>query len=384
MRSGAARMLLFCSLGAGLLMAGAAARLRALPQPAAGSAQQVPPRVAEQLGRLAALQGEQRKLLEELAVAAGQEDRPVCMDKNDACPTWVPCCPGGDGVGASCGPADCSAPGKPGHLCEGLFTRDNCQVTCGTCPAGSRPVERPAPPTPAPPPGRLPELLAIWEELGVNKGPIDGMDGARWRCIHENKPRALTLTGVVSPEEAKSLIEISRPDMRPSTVVHPGNQSEGRDSVRTSSGMWLTSPEQLAHPARAKLVRAMSRATHVPEQHFEQIQILHYEPGQYYVHHGDWFEPHMKDQLSRGGQRIATGILFLNTVPEGGGGETKLVWARPEPITVRPIVGNALIFYDVDRKWRGDRYSEHEAIPPKPGNEKWVAITWMREGSFSL
>eukprot|EP01065_Artemidia_motanka_P046105 TRINITY_DN6908_c0_g1_i1.p2 TRINITY_DN6908_c0_g1~~TRINITY_DN6908_c0_g1_i1.p2 ORF type:complete len:379 (+),score=86.04 TRINITY_DN6908_c0_g1_i1:73-1209(+) len=338
--------------------------------------------VSVALRRVSDMQKEQRKLLES-ALAAEDRKHPPCFDKHEQCPKWKPCCPGADGMGSSCGAADCSAPGvKP---CEGAYTKDHCQVTCGTCPAGTRPVPMPAPPTPAPPADRPAELLALWEKPEANgkmSGTLEALPDVSWKVVNKELPRAVYLTNVLTPEEATALVEVSRADLRRSTVVHPGNQTIGEDTVRTSSGMWLTKPEQLAHPSRHKLIRAMSAAVELPEENFEMVQILRYEPGQYYVHHSDWFESHMKDQLGTMGQRVATGICFLNTVAEGGGGHTKLVWAKPEPVSVRPQIGDALVFYDVDRKWRGDRHSEHEAVPPKPGHEKWVAITWIRERKF--
>eukprot|EP00659_Diplonema_papillatum_P011063 gene11063-17001_t len=91
----------------------------------------------------------------------------------------------------------------------------------------------------------------------------------------------------------------------------------------------------------------------------------------------DYFESHMLKYVGAG-NRVATSIVFLNNLHEGEGGGTKLVYAKPEPVLVTPKTGTGILFYNVKRNQMVDRSSEHEAIPPKEGFEKWVAILWIR------
>lgn len=143
----------------------------------------------------------------------------------------------------------------------------------------------------------------------------------------------LYLESVLSREDARTLIEHARGQMQRSTVVDAKNASNLlTQSILTSSGMWMQSPQQVAHPTVVKLCGAMSAATQFPLPHFEFVQILRYEPGQYYRHHTDFFDFDMP-QMEHG-QRIATGIAFLTTVPDGGGGAFRLPYAKPAPFGV--------------------------------------------------
>lgn len=48
----------------------------------------------------------------------------------------------------------------------------------------------------------------------------------------------------------------------------------------------------------------------------EDIQVLRYEPGQKYDPHYDYFSD--KENIARGGHRIATVLMYLTDVEKGG------------------------------------------------------------------
>ncbi|GMH42454.1 hypothetical protein BSKO_10373 [Bryopsis sp. KO-2023] len=59
--------------------------------------------------------------------------------------------------------------------------------------------------------------------------------------------------------------------------------------------------------------------TRLPKENQESMQVLHYEIGQKYDSHWDWFkeQPQFKEEL-HGGNRIATVVMYLKDVEEGG------------------------------------------------------------------
>ena len=77
----------------------------------------------------------------------------------------------------------------------------------------------------------------------------------------------------------------------------------------------------------------------------------------------------------RGGQRVATIVMYLNT-PEAGGA-TIFPDVR---LAVSPIKGNA-VFFSYDRP-HPMTHTLHGGAPVKAG-EKWVATKWLREGVFT-
>jgi len=112
-------------------------------------------------------------------------------------------------------------------------------------------------------------------------------------------------------------------------------------------------------------------------QNGEGLQVLHYQPGAEYKPHYDYFDPVHPGSapiLKRGGQRVATILMYLNT-PKKGGGTT-----FPDVgFEVAPIKGNA-VFFSYDRAHVNTK-SLHGGAPVIEG-EKWVATKWLREREF--
>ncbi|MFY7983000.1 MAG: 2OG-Fe(II) oxygenase, partial [Burkholderiaceae bacterium] len=79
--------------------------------------------------------------------------------------------------------------------------------------------------------------------------------------------------------------------------------------------------------------------------------------------------------IQRGGQRVATLVMYLNTPTRGGGTTFPDVG-----LEVAPIKGNA-VFFSYDRPHPLTK-TLHAGAPVEDG-EKWVATKWLREGVFT-
>ncbi|MGZ5781611.1 MAG: prolyl hydroxylase family protein, partial [Burkholderiaceae bacterium] len=76
------------------------------------------------------------------------------------------------------------------------------------------------------------------------------------------------------------------------------------------------------------------------------------------------------------GQRVATLILYLNDVEEGG--ETEF----PEiGLKIIPKAGNALYFAYMNSSSQPDPLTLHAGRPVLKG-EKWIATRWVRERAY--
>jgi prolyl 4-hydroxylase len=116
----------------------------------------------------------------------------------------------------------------------------------------------------------------------------------------------------------------------------------------------------------------LAKLLDLPVEHGEGLQVLHYLPGQEYEPHYDWFDPTQPGYAAvtaRGGQRIASVVMYLNTPEEGGGTAFPNVG-----LTVTAQTGSAVYFaYE-----GGDTSSLHAGLPVIRG-EKWIATKWLRE-----
>lgn len=186
-----------------------------------------------------------------------------------------------------------------------------------------------------------------------------------------DKPVLRVLDGLLTGEECDELIALARPRLARALTIDPsgGHQVDHR---RTSVGMFFRLGEL---PLVAQIEQRIAELFDIPVSHGEGLQILHYLPGQEYQPHFDWFDPAQPGYstvTARGGQRIASVVMYLNT-PEAGGGT-----AFPTAgLTVTALRGSAVYFaYE-----GGDASSLHAGLPVLHG-EKWIATKWLRERPY--
>lgn len=114
----------------------------------------------------------------------------------------------------------------------------------------------------------------------------------------------------------------------------------------------------------------ISKLIGIPDTNAERLQLLQYEPGQYYTTHHDMIQ-YQADQ--QGGHRILTVYIYLNDVEEGGG----TMFDELDELTVMPKRGRILIWpsvYDEDpfeKDWR----TSHQALEVIRGI-KYGANAW--------
>jgi prolyl 4-hydroxylase len=187
-------------------------------------------------------------------------------------------------------------------------------------------------------------------------------------------PRLIVLGGLLSDDECEQMIAHAMPRLTRSETVHnPTGGSEVHQS-RTSDGMFF---ERGEHPVCLRIEQRIAALLNWPLENGEGLQVLRYRPGAEYKAHHDYFDPAQPGTptiLQRGGQRVGTVIMYLNTVPKGGG------TAFPDVgVEVAPVRGNA-VFFSYDRPHIVTR-TLHAGTPVVEG-EKWVATKWLREREF--
>ncbi|WP_348683154.1 2OG-Fe(II) oxygenase [Acidovorax soli] len=188
------------------------------------------------------------------------------------------------------------------------------------------------------------------------------------------QPRIVVFGNLLSPEECDALIAGATPRMARSLTVATQTGGEEVNDDRTSDGMFFQRGES---PLIARIEARIARLLHWPVGNGEGLQVLHYRPGAEYKPHYDYFdpgEPGTPTIVRRGGQRLGTLVMYLNT-PEKGGATI-----FPEAqIEVAPQRGNA-VFFSYARPDPSTR-TLHGGAPVIAG-DKWIATKWLREREF--
>ena len=187
-------------------------------------------------------------------------------------------------------------------------------------------------------------------------------------------PRVVVFGNLLSPEECEALIAAAAPRMARSLTVATQTGGEEVNDDRTSQGMFFQRGES---PLVQRIEERIARLLNWPLENGEGLQVLHYRPGAEYKPHYDYFdpaEPGTPTVIQRGGQRVGTLVMYLNT-PEQGGGTT----FPDAQIEVAPQRGNA-VFFSYERPAPSTR-TLHGGAPVLAG-DKWIATKWLREREF--
>lgn len=187
-------------------------------------------------------------------------------------------------------------------------------------------------------------------------------------------PRMAVFGQFLTEEECDALIDAARPRMQRSLTVQTVTGGEELNADRTSNGMFFRRGES---EVVARVEARIARLLNWPVENGEGLQVLQYRPGAEYKPHYDYFdpsEPGTANIVRRGGQRVATVVMYLNDPVRGGGTTFPDVG-----LEVAPQRGNA-VYFSYDRPHPATR-TLHGGAPVLEG-EKWVATKWLREREF--
>lgn len=188
------------------------------------------------------------------------------------------------------------------------------------------------------------------------------------------EPHVVVFGNLLSDEECDALIAAAKPRMVRSMTVATQTGGEEVHVDRTSMGMFFERGEnEVVKRVEARIAKLLNW----PVEHGEGLQILHYKPGAEYKPHYDYFDPNEPGTpkiVQRGGQRVATLIMYL-AEPERGGGTT-----FPDiKLEVAPKRGHG-VFFSYARP-HPSTLTLHGGAPVLQG-EKWIATKWLRERVF--
>jgi hypothetical protein len=172
------------------------------------------------------------------------------------------------------------------------------------------------------------------------------------------------------------------------TAVHELAQSGtfggGMTSQARTSTTWFVAYQRV--PTFLAKVSALLGIDNL--HRFEEPQLVRYQPGQYFNWHYDAVPTNL---LVNGGQRVATLLVYLNDVPQGGrtafrdlraGGSDET--GAPLRLAVAPKKGRAILFSPAAAAdGAPDDRTLHAGEPTEAGEDKWIAQLWTHERAYT-
>ena len=203
---------------------------------------------------------------------------------------------------------------------------------------------------------------------------LDG--GDKWVRVvsRQHDPEVVVFANLLSPSECDALMLAAKPRLSRSLTVDTHTGGNALHADRTSQGMFF---DRFESEVVYRIEKRIAKLLHWPVKHGEGLQVLRYRKGAQYAPHYDYFDARDAGTpllLQRGGQRVATLIMYLNT-PEAGGA------------TVFPDLGLQIM----PQRGQAVFFSYPEALPsslslhggePVALGEKWIATKWLRQHEF--
>ena len=207
-----------------------------------------------------------------------------------------------------------------------------------------------------------------FDEHGVERFPSPGNKPMQLKLLHKSPP-VLVVENFFTKEECEATQAVTQADV---FQVNSATFSPLAQSKRTSTS-WFCYYKQMP----TLLAKAHYRLG-IPLEQMEEPQIVRYRKGEEFSWHYDEVP---STELENGGQRIATLLVYLNTVQRGGGTIFRdLKDANGDLLKVMPVQGSALLFFPAFADGRPDDRTLHKGQVAE--DTKWITQMWIHERAY--
>lgn len=237
---------------------------------------------------------------------------------------------------------------------------------------------------------RPPPVLYMWPAASL--GQIHKVDSSNgyWSCAENGcqstdklslelevvslAPKVFYISNFVSNFETEHIISLAKDRIAESMV---GDSASGfASNTRTSKNAWIRRNKNSIIDTiyrRAADVLNVDESILDMDKNAEHIQVVHYENNQKYEAHHDWGA-----SMNHPNSRMFTLLMYLTDQEDPpNGGETSFPkGGTGAGFKVKPVKGNAVLFYNLLEDGNGDDLALHAALPVTYG-EKWLANIWV-------
>ena len=197
-----------------------------------------------------------------------------------------------------------------------------------------------------------------------------------FRSAHVSPP-ILVCDEFLDRGECDALIASGEPRLQPSAVstADPSLFRVAPGGPRRTSASAVLHADDATACALLKKIATLTGHT-FDDGHLESVQIARYNPGEEYSEHTDAVELSASEPslgfMARGGQRVATVLVYLSDVESGGETDFPRLGYR-----CTPRAGRCLVFFPALADGSCDERLLHAARPA--AHTKWVAQVWVRQ-----
>lgn len=192
--------------------------------------------------------------------------------------------------------------------------------------------------------------------------------------VLSSDPYVILLHDAISDGLVDEVTQVLSSDWERSIVGGVHGSDERDDAMRTSEQQWCQNDCEKSAPVE-ELTRRVESLIGIHRRHFDWLQVLRYQAGQYYRPHTDFVPEHATMPV---GPRVLTFFLYLKDVE---GGDTRFPYLN---ISVPPRKGSALLWPSVldSDPFSEDTRTLHEGRPPLDNSSKLAMNFWVHQYSY--
>jgi len=189
--------------------------------------------------------------------------------------------------------------------------------------------------------------------------------------IENDKLRYKVYNNILTNEECNYIIEQCTNFKESQTTK---DKEDYNSHFRKSSTAVFSSELKQITKLRSKLAKITNTTL---EQQETPVSVIKYSQNEYFLPHMDAFGRMDKFPDSHAGDRLISGIFYLNDNYTGG--ET---YFKSENIKIKGNQGDLLIWYNLNDDGSPNRKTLHAGLPVIEG-DKFIVVMWVREKEFT-
>jgi len=187
------------------------------------------------------------------------------------------------------------------------------------------------------------------------------------QVLHESPP-VVSIPNFLTPHECQEILAL-----QDDAYQVPSATFAHSLATRTSTSWFLH------YKSVPTLVQRICKTLSCRRQQLEEPQLVRYAESQEFSWHLDEIPV---SNLPNGGQRVATILVYLNSLDEGGSTTFRdLQTPTGERLAVQPQQGTALLFFPANRQGIPDDRTLHAGSPAIAN--KWIAQVWIHQDDYT-